>query len=94
MLSWDTWKKGFDQWEGTTARYLEIWLKSPLMLGPSGAMLSQMMKAKAFSDHAMAEWWALWGLPTRREQERTLHLLHQLESRILDLEEKLEERGG
>jgi hypothetical protein len=33
------------------------------------------------------------GLPSKRDQERTLHLLHQLHSRILDLEEKLENRG-
>ena len=29
------------------------------------------------------------GLPTRRDQERTLHKLNQLESRLYDLEEQL-----
>jgi len=33
------------------------------------------------------------GLPTKRDQERALHLLNQLQSRIMDLEEKLESRG-
>ena len=33
------------------------------------------------------------GLPTKRDQERTLHLLNQLQSRLMDLEEKLETRG-
>jgi hypothetical protein len=32
------------------------------------------------------------GLPTKRDQERTLHALNELESKILDLEERLAER--
>jgi hypothetical protein len=55
------------------------------------------MKAKAAGDDATARWWSLWGLPTRRDQERSLHALNQLQSRILDLEERLadaEARGA
>ena len=91
MLGWDLWKKSFDAWENATARLMEEWLKSPLVLGPSATMLSQVMKAKAASDHAKALFWGELGLPTKRDQERTLHLLNQLQSRILDLEEKLED---
>ena len=87
---WDTWKKSFDAWEDMTAKYLEQWIKSPLVLGPSGAMLTAFMKAKAASDGAKAKMWGDLGLPTKRDQERTLHLLNQLSSRIIDLEEKLE----
>lgn len=86
----DQFKKSFDVWEGATAKYLEQWLRSPLVLGPSGTMLTAMMKWKAAGDRAKATWWAELGLPTKRDQERTLHLLNQLNSRILDLEEKLE----
>jgi hypothetical protein len=50
------------------------------------------MKTKAASDKAIAAWWSAWGLPTRRDQERELHKLNQLESRLLDLEEQLQER--
>jgi hypothetical protein len=92
MLGWDMWKKGFDAWEGATARYLEQVLKNPLVLGPSGAMLTATMKAKAASDKAAATWWGMVGLPTKRDQERTLHALNQLQSRLMDLEEKLAER--
>lgn len=88
-MIWETWKKGFDAWESATAEYLEHFMKSPLVLEPSGAMLGVMMKAKAASDDAAAKWWASVGLPTRRDQERQLHALHELESRIIDLEEKL-----
>ncbi len=90
-MMWDTFKKGFDAWENATAKYLELWLKSPMVLGPSGAMLSQAMRTKAAYDKAVAGVWGGVGLPTKRDQERSLYLLNKLESRIYDLEEKLEE---
>lgn len=94
MFGWDMSKKFFDRWEATTAEYLEHWLKSPLLLEPAGAWLSAMMKAKSASDRAAATWWGGVGLPTKRDQERTLHALNQLESRLNDLQEKLETLGG
>lgn len=89
MMGWDEWRKGFDVWEGATAKMLEAWMRSPLVLGPSGAMLTAAMKAKAASDRAAAAWWGSIGLPTKRDQERTLHLVQRLESRLLDLEEQI-----
>ena len=88
---WDTWKKGFDAWEGATAKYFESVLKSPLVLEPAGAALTAAMKAKTARDKAIAQAWAALGLPTRRDQERILHALNQIQSRLLDLEEKLED---
>jgi len=93
-MLWDIWKKSFDSWENTTAQYLESWLKSPALLAPSGALLTAVMKAKARGDQAAADLWGAVGLPTRRDQERTLHLLNQLQSRINDLEQKIDERAG
>jgi hypothetical protein len=55
-------------------------------------MLTAAMKAKKAADDAKAQMWGQFGLPTKRDQERTLHLLNQLQSRIMDLEEKLESR--
>ena len=92
MIGWDAFKSGFDAWESATARYLEQWLRSPLVLGPSGAMLTAVMKAKSASDKAMAAWWGAMGLPTKRDQERTLHALNQLQSRLMDIEEQLADR--
>ena len=90
---WDAWKKGFDVWEQATARYAQTVLKSPLVLGPSGALLSAAMRAKAAQGRAATAWWSALGLPTKRDQERTLHLLHELESKLLDLEERLAEKN-
>jgi ATP-dependent exoDNAse (exonuclease V) alpha subunit len=92
MLGWDLWKKGFDAWEGATADYLEKAIENPLLLGPSGAMLKAMMETKAGNDKAMARWLGLWGLATKRDQERTLHMLNQIQSRLIDIEHKLDER--
>ena len=91
-MLWDLYKKGFASWEDATAKYLEQWMKSPLVLGPSGAMLSAAMKTKAQADKAAATFWGSLGLPTKRDQERTLHALNQLQSRLIDLEDKLAER--
>lgn len=92
-MLWETYKKGFDAWENATAKVVETWLKSPLVLKPSGAMLTGMMRMKSAGDRMTAMWWGSLGLPTKRDQERTLHALHKLESRLNDLEEKLEDRA-
>lgn len=89
MNPWDMYKKAFNAWENATAQYMEQVLKSPLLLEPAGMWLSAMMKAKKKSDELAADWWGGLGLPTKRDQERTLHKLNQLESKLLDLEERL-----
>jgi hypothetical protein len=93
-MFWDVYKKSFDAWEKATAELMETWLKSPLVLEPAGSMLTAAMKAKAASDKASALWWASLGLPTKRDQERTLHALNELESRLMDLEEQLDAKRG
>jgi len=90
-MIWDSWKKGFDAWERTTATYMETMLRNPALLQPAGALLTAVMKTKVASDKAMEAWCGALGLPTKRDQERSLHKLNQLESRILDLEEQLED---
>jgi hypothetical protein len=88
-MIWDMWKQGFNAWEQTTAQYMEKVLANPGVLGPAGAMLTAAMKTKAATDKAVAAWWGALGLPTRRDQERSLHKLNQLETRLYDLEEQL-----
>jgi len=90
MLLWDQWKKGFDAWENRTAAFMEQVMKSESVLMPMGSMLTATMKVKAATDKAIAEAWERVGLPTRRDQERTLHALNQIQSRLIDLEEKLD----
>lgn len=89
---WERWKKGFDAWEDTTAKYVEKVMKSPLVLTPSGALLSAAMKAKTAKDRATSMAWGVLGLPSKSDLERTLHALNQIQSRLLDLEERLDEK--
>ena len=91
MTPWQLWKKGFDTWETQTASYLEQVLQTPLVLEPGGKMLSQMMKTRAATDKAMAQLWSSVGLPTRHDQERLLHAVNMLQSKLIDLEERLHE---
>ncbi len=94
MFGFEEWKKGFDAWEKATAELMETWLESPLVLEPSGAMLGVVSKVKAAQDEAAAKWWGSVGLPTKRDQERTLHRINELESKLLDLEERLEDKDA
>jgi len=91
MLGWNLWKKSFDAWENATAQYLDTVLRNPVVLGPAGALLTAVMKSKIVTDRAMANWWGAMGLPTKRDQERALHKLNVLESRLFDLEERIED---
>ncbi len=89
MFGWDTWKKSFDAWENATAQYFEVLLKSPVVLWPSGKALSVAMRARAKVNDAAAQAWGNVGLPTKQDQERSLHALNQIQSRLMDLEEQL-----
>jgi hypothetical protein len=91
MNLWKTWKTAFDAWENNTAQMLDPLVRSSAVLEPMGFALSATMKLKAVSDKMTAAWWGSLGLPTRHDQERALHKLNVLESRILDLEEQLED---
>jgi TolA-binding protein len=91
MFGWDQWKKGFERWENATAQYLEQVLKSPAVLVPAGAMLTAGMRFKAAVDASLEVMLAAMRLPTRGDQERTLHQLNQLQSQLFDLREKLED---
>lgn len=88
---WDIWKKAFYAWESTTAKYAEEVLRNPAVLRPSGKMLSFAMKMRAANQKATATWLGAMGVPTKRDQERTLHALNQLQSQLYDLEEQVAE---
>lgn len=87
----DRFKKRFDVWEDRAAKVSAQVLESPRVLEPSGAALSFVMRGKARLDRALHGAWSTLGLPTRRDQERTLRMLAVLERKVIDLEEKLED---
>ena len=54
-------------------------------------LLTTTMRVKRVGDRVVQGWWSTLGLPNRRDQERTLHALNQINSRLLDLEDELAE---
>ena len=91
---WGAFKRYFKAWDTATTPYLDSLLKNPLLLEPVAGCLGAATKLKRAADTLSAGLWSGMGLPTRRDQERTLHVLHQLESRLIDLEERLEDLQG
>lgn len=92
MKVWDGLKKSFDSWENNTAQVTEQAMRSRIILAPSGAVLSGVLQVRAALDRAVTRVVSTFGLATRQDQERTLHALNQLQSRIMDLEERLAEK--
>ncbi|UJR85368.1 hypothetical protein [Sandaracinus amylolyticus] len=91
MTLFEKWKKEFDAWEVRAADLSKKVLGSPVVLEPTGALLTAAMRTKARTDRVLGDVWSAVGLPNRRDQERTLRLLTVLERRVIDLEEKLED---
>lgn len=87
--AWKAFKKSFDAWEQTTADTLEHVLRSPAALQPAGAVLSWVTKGKVWGDRFARVGVRSMGLATRLDQERTLHALNELHSRMYDIEEQL-----
>jgi hypothetical protein len=92
--TWDDFKKRFDTLENLTAKALEVGLKSRLFLGPTARALTAGLRAKTNMDKITRTVVGLLGLPNKSDQERTLHAIHRLESRLIDLEEKLEDANA
>lgn len=89
MQAWQTFKTGYYRWEDASAKLIERFFRSPLLLRPVSSAISEL--SGAFGKHR--NWRdaciARLGLPTRREQEQCLYLLDSMYSKILDLEERL-----
>lgn len=87
--TWSTFKQAFEAWEGASSPMFEAWLKSPFVIGPAGSFLSAYSQMRATQQRMMGRWWSSFGLPTRSDQERSLHAMNEMQSRLIDLEEKL-----
>jgi hypothetical protein len=91
MNSWKVWKNGFDRWEGTTSEYLDKALQNSAFLSSSNALLKAVLHAKSTAHRVVDSGWHRIGLTSRNEQDKALHRINQLESRLLDMEEEIRE---
>ncbi len=79
----------FSTWEKNTSAYFEKLLRNPNILETLGQVMNAGYKNKIYVDKTLHAMWKNLGLPNKRDQERTLHLLNELHSRIHDLEDQL-----
>jgi hypothetical protein len=80
-------------WERTTAAYLEALTRNPLFLSTNSNWLNGFLTLKKTADSGLRSLFSGLGLPTRHDQERTLHLLHQIAARLDDLEFSMSEQA-
>jgi hypothetical protein len=85
----DLFDQFFSVWEKRTSEYFERLLRNPAFLNSMGGVMNSGYRNKILFDRAMGAVWRNLNLPNKQDQERTLHLLNELHSRIYDLEEKL-----
>ncbi len=83
-------KEAFDVWEKHTAQFWDQALRSPLFLEALDENLRASLGFQRMFQQALDLTWRTWGLPTRRDQELTLHRLNRLESQTRQLSRRVE----
>lgn len=89
--SWKIWKSGFDRWETTTADFLDKTLQNSAILSSSGTLIKAVLQAKGAASQVVDAGWNRLGITSRKEQDKALHRINQLESKLLDMEEEIHE---
>lgn len=85
-------RQTFNLWERTVAAHLEGLVRNPMVLKTSGQWMNWLLAARKIADTGVDGVMAAMGLASRRDQEQALHLLHKIEGRLEDLEQRLSEQ--
>ncbi len=83
-------REAFDVWEKHTARYWDQVLRNPLFLDMLGTNLRTSLGFQRAFQGILELTWRTWGLPTRYDQERTLHELNQLDTQIQQISRRMD----
>ncbi len=76
--------QSLEVWEKFTKGYTEMWLNA------FGKTMEQSLALKSQIDQAVNQAMGVWGLPSKSEQERTLHAVENLQALVAELAAKLE----
>jgi hypothetical protein len=90
---WSTFKAKFDSLENRAAGRIERLAQNPFLVGASARALTTFAQSKQTMDRAIAETLGIFGLATKRDQERLMHMVVELQSKLLDIEENLQTRA-
>jgi BMFP domain-containing protein YqiC len=83
-------RKLFSEWEKKLAEFMDKRMRDPDFMSLVGKGISTSMDAKSAFDARMDEWFKSLNLPTRHDLERVWTTLNNLETRVIDIEDRLE----
>ncbi len=84
-------KKFYETWEKSMSEALEMWLKSPLFAASAGKLIEKSSGFKKYLDEVMERSLNNMRLPTKNDIDRVLASLNNLEAKINDLWDKIDE---
>ena len=84
-------KDFYDSWEKVTTEALEKWVNSPLFASNIGKIIEKSSEFKKYFDQAMEISLKNMNLPSRRDLERVLGSINNIEAKINDLSDKVDE---
>jgi len=83
------WRIWFDAWEPKAALAWDAVVRQPWLVEPLAATITMVGRTKALADSVRRRLARACGLATREDQDRILFLLQRMESRLLDLEDRV-----
>jgi hypothetical protein len=84
-------KKFYETWEKSMSEALEMWLKSPLFASSAGKMVEKSSEFKKYMDEVMERSLRNMHFPTKGDIDRILTSLNNLEAKINDIWDKVDE---
>ena len=89
QINHDQWLKRLDQIEKKLDEGFERLASNPVFLGTVAVLMNVDSHRKILIKESMNRIWKSLQLPNRRDQERELHLLHEIQHRLLELEDRV-----
>jgi hypothetical protein len=83
-------RDSFAIWEKFIAQYGDQVLRSPLFLRVLGQNLEISLGLQETAQQNLLALWRAWGLPTRADQELSLHKLNRLQSQVDQLTRRVD----
>ena len=87
----EQYKKFYDAWEKSSSEILEKWVNSPLFAANIGKAVEHSSDLKKHFDEAVEKVLKNMRFPTKTDIERVLSSINNLEEKINDLTDKLDE---
>lgn len=84
-------KRFYETWEKTTSEALEMWLKSPLFAANMGKAIEKSSEFKKYLDEIIEKSLKNMRMPTKTDIDRVLLSINNIEAKINDLTDKVDE---